>query len=162
MIDVGRYADAEIAARAQLTDAESVYGEGSLAAAEAMDLLVDALWRDGRAASPDALLLSQRALAIRERVQGLDHPGMAVSLSSIGWVLRCRADYSEALPYLKRALVIREKALGPEHLEVAASLDKLAVALWKSEILSGEATIRARSAIGKNRSAAIIRKSPRV
>ncbi|MGC2632753.1 MAG: FxSxx-COOH system tetratricopeptide repeat protein [Candidatus Cybelea sp.] len=71
--------------------------------------------------------LFMRALAIRERALGPDHPDVASSLNSLAIVYRNQGRYAEAVPLYMRALEIRGKALGPEHSEVAGSLNDLAI-----------------------------------
>jgi hypothetical protein len=59
--------------------------------------------------------LFRRALAIREKVLGPDHPDTAQSINNLALVLYAKGDYAGAEPLLRRALAIREKALGPNH-----------------------------------------------
>jgi hypothetical protein len=66
--------------------------------------------------------LHERALAIREKVLGPDHPTTARSLNSLGVVLRFQGDLAAARPLYERASAITEKALGPGHLDTARSL----------------------------------------
>jgi tetratricopeptide (TPR) repeat protein len=61
----------------------------------------------------DALPLYQRALAIREKALGPDHPKTATSLNNMAELLRSQAKYEDALPLYQRALAIWEKAWGP-------------------------------------------------
>ncbi len=65
----------------------------------------------------------ERALAIREKVLGEDHPDTARSLNNLGSLLRAQGDYAEARPYYERALAVREKVLGGEHPDTARSLN---------------------------------------
>jgi tetratricopeptide (TPR) repeat protein len=67
-----------------------------------------------------------RALAIREKVLGPEHPDVATSLNNLASLYRAQGRYAEAEPPLTRALAIREKVLGPEHPDVATSLNNLA------------------------------------
>ena len=69
--------------------------------------------------------LFKRALAIREKALGPEHPGVAESLTWLAMIDFNRRAYAEAEPLLVRALAIREKALGPEHTDVAQSLNNL-------------------------------------
>jgi len=55
----------------------------------------------------------ERALAIRERVLGPDHPDTAGSLNNLGSLLRAQGDLAGAQPYYERALAILELKLGP-------------------------------------------------
>jgi tetratricopeptide (TPR) repeat protein/transcriptional regulator with XRE-family HTH domain len=57
----------------------------------------------------------ERALAIRERVLGPDHPDTADSLSEQGAFLVQQGELAAARPLLERALAIRELVLGPDH-----------------------------------------------
>src|SRR5262245_51328540 len=73
-----------------------------------------------------------RALAIREKSLGADHPDTANALNNLAHLNYSQGRYAEAEPLFKRALAIREKALGPDHPETAESLNKLAE-LYKSQ-----------------------------
>ena len=73
-----------------------------------------------------AILLADRALAIRENVLGPYHPLVANSLNSLADLYRSNGSDERAEPLYQRALAIREKALGPDHPDVAASLNRLA------------------------------------
>jgi tetratricopeptide (TPR) repeat protein len=63
----------------------------------------------------DAEPFYQRALAIRERVLGPDHPDVALSLNNLAVLYDAQGRYAEAEPLYRRALVIGEKKLGPNH-----------------------------------------------
>ncbi len=78
------------------------------------------------AAYAQARPLYERALAIREKVLGPEHPSIAKSLNSLAFLLRDQGDLGGARPLLERALAIDEKVLGPEHLSTALSLHNLA------------------------------------
>ena len=71
--------------------------------------------------------LYQRALAIREKALGPEHPDVAASLNNLAVLYHAQGQYAKAEPLYQRALAIREKALGPEHPDVATSLNNLAV-----------------------------------
>src|SRR5262245_62981515 len=60
-------------------------------------------------------LLYERALAIREKVLGPEHPRTAASLDNLGRMLHDQGDFAGARLLYERALAIREKVLGPEH-----------------------------------------------
>jgi tetratricopeptide (TPR) repeat protein/transcriptional regulator with XRE-family HTH domain len=70
--------------------------------------------------------LYQRALHIRERQLGPEHPQTATSLNHLGTLHRDNGNYREAEPFYLRALCIREQQLGPHHLDTAATLHHLA------------------------------------
>ena len=80
-----------------------------------------------RAATADAEPLYKRALAIREKARGTEHPHVATSLNNLAGLYYYQGRYADAEPLYKRALAIREKALGPQHPDVGQSLSSLAV-----------------------------------
>ncbi len=59
----------------------------------------------------EAELLYKRALEIREKALGPDHPDVANSLNNLASLYDEQGRYGEAEPLLKRALTILEKAL---------------------------------------------------
>jgi tetratricopeptide (TPR) repeat protein len=67
----------------------------------------------GRAAYSSAWPLFERALAIREKALGPDHPLTATSLNNLASMLRDLGDLAAARPLYERALAIDEKALAP-------------------------------------------------
>jgi tetratricopeptide (TPR) repeat protein len=89
--------------------------------------LAEGLFGQGR--YRDAEPLHRRALEIRERVLGPEHPDTATSLSKLARSLDDQGRHQDAEPLHRRALGIRERVLGPEHLDTAVSLDNLAVSL---------------------------------
>lgn len=70
--------------------------------------------------------LYQRALVIRKKTLGPNHPEVAVALTHLAVLNYAQGKCPQSELYLKRALAIREKALGPNHPAVAKSLDNLA------------------------------------
>ena len=70
--------------------------------------------------------LFKRALAIREKALGANHPDVGQSLNNLANVYRAQGKYSEAEGLYKRALAIREKALGANHPDVGQTLNNLA------------------------------------
>jgi tetratricopeptide (TPR) repeat protein len=92
-------------------------------------LLLDRLarYRQGAlAAYAPARALFERALAIREKALGPEHPDTANILNNLANLLRDQGDLAGARPLLERALAILEKALGPEHPSTGTSLNNLA------------------------------------
>src|SRR5262249_40802065 len=59
--------------------------------------------------------LYKRALAIREKVLGDEHPEFAKGLNNLAVLYGRQGRYAEAEPLFRRALAIVEKARGPEH-----------------------------------------------
>ncbi len=74
----------------------------------------------------EAVTLTERALAIREKVLGPDHLAVADSLHALASLYDDKSDYVKAEPLNLRALAIRERALGQDHPDVAKSLYNLA------------------------------------
>ena len=74
-----------------------------------------------------AIPLYQRALAIREKTLGPEHPHTAMSLNNLAGLYFRLGDFARAEPLYQRALAIKEKILGPEHPDTAASLNNLAM-----------------------------------
>jgi CHAT domain-containing protein len=74
----------------------------------------------------ESLPAVERALELREKALGPDHPDVANSLHNLAIIYRLKGDYAKAEPLFQRTLDIWEKALGPEHRNVAESLNLLA------------------------------------
>jgi tetratricopeptide (TPR) repeat protein len=70
----------------------------------------------------NAELLYLRALAIREKQLGPEHPDTALILFDLATHYQYQSKYAEAEPLFQRALVIREKHLGAEHPDIVRSL----------------------------------------
>src|SRR5215472_8560592 len=103
--------------------------EGSIQKADELNQKVLTLYYQGRYS--EAIPLAQRALAIREKVLGPEHPDTATSLNNLAELYKETGAYAQAEPLLKRALAINEKALGPEHPTTAVWLNNLA-ALYRA------------------------------
>jgi tetratricopeptide (TPR) repeat protein len=95
------------------------YGVDTRQVALMADQFASFLW--ARAAYAKAEPFYQRALAIREKVLGLEHPDVAWTLNGLACLNMDLGHYAEAEPLLERALAIRKKA-GPEHRDVAETL----------------------------------------
>ena len=95
-----------------------------LAAAHLANRCALYLWNRGEYGAAEPLYT--RALAIREKTLGPDHPDVAKSLNNLAILYSEQERYGDAEPLLTRALAIVEKALGPDHPAVAQSLNDLA------------------------------------
>src|SRR5262249_8809441 len=84
-----------------------------------------AAWREGKYSEAEGLY--KRALAIRAKALGANHPDVAQTLNNLALVYAAQGKYSEAEELYKRALAIREKALGANHLDVSQTLHNLAI-----------------------------------
>ncbi len=69
--------------------------------------------------------LNLRALAIREKTLGPDHPDVAKTLNNLAWIYGVREDYAKAESFYRRSLAIQENALGKNHPDVASTLNDL-------------------------------------
>lgn len=78
----------------------------------------------------EAELLFQRALHIRERILGSDHPEVARTLNYLALLFWTQGKYAEAEPLYRRALHIREQVLGSHHSDVARTINNLALLFW--------------------------------
>jgi hypothetical protein len=59
--------------------------------------------------------LFERALAIREKALGPEHPRVATVLSNLARLLNRTGHTKEAEPMFQRAIAVGEEALGPDH-----------------------------------------------
>ncbi|MGD1872999.1 MAG: tetratricopeptide repeat protein [Mastigocoleus sp.] len=71
----------------------------------------------------EGIPLAQKALAIREKILGKEHPGTATSLNNLAAFYLYQKNYSKAEPLYLRSLAISEKILGKEHPDTATSLN---------------------------------------
>jgi CHAT domain-containing protein/Tfp pilus assembly protein PilF len=93
--------------------------------ASRLNKLVEKLYSEGKFG--EAVPIAERALALREKVLGPMHPGVAESLNDLAVLYLAQGAHAKAEPLLVRALDIREQALGPMHPDVANSLNNLAL-----------------------------------
>ncbi len=68
----------------------------------------------------------ERALAIREKALGPDHPDTARSLNNLGTLCFYEGDLPASAAYLRQALRIWEKRLGPNHPDTQTAKNNLA------------------------------------
>lgn len=115
-----------------LVRVESEHGAESVEAAEVLDLLVEALWRGGKAAGSEAQQFAERAVATKQKLLGDRHPGLAKSLDKLGVLLFVSGRYAEARPPLTRAVAILETAGDSYQTELANTLSHLAPLLQSS------------------------------
>jgi len=79
----------------------------------------------------DAEPLLRRAVEIREKVLGPDHPDVARGLNNLGTVYEAMGRYDDAWKYYQRALALKERVMGPRHPSVASGLNNLGVVLTR-------------------------------
>jgi serine/threonine protein kinase/tetratricopeptide (TPR) repeat protein len=69
--------------------------------------------------------LLEKALDIRTKALGPDHPDVATTLADLGNVMWHKGDFAKAKVFLEQALTIREKRFGPDSKQAADSLHDL-------------------------------------
>jgi tetratricopeptide (TPR) repeat protein len=84
------------------------------------------LYLHERAQYTEAEVLYQRALAMREKAWGQNHPDTADSLNKLAWLYHDQGKYAKSEPLSEHALEVSEKVFGPEHPETATSVNNLA------------------------------------
>lgn len=94
---------------------------------EARVLLAESLGLSRGGKYKEALSLAERALEIREKALGSEHPAVAVLLNRAGILNSSLGDTARAETFFQRALNIYEKQLGPDDLNVADPLNNLSV-----------------------------------
>jgi tetratricopeptide (TPR) repeat protein len=99
----------------------------------------------GRGVYSEARPLFERALAIREKELGPEHPYTATSLINLALLHTDRGDFAGARPLYERALAINEKAFGPEHPDTATCLNNLAILLQGEGDLAGAQSLYERA-----------------
>ena len=62
-----------------------------------------------------AIELYRKALEIKEKVLGKEHPSTATSYNNIGLAYYNKGKYDKAMEFYRKAEKIREQKLGPDH-----------------------------------------------
>ncbi len=126
LFNAGNYAEALPYAQRVL----SLYEKqpDSLELATALNTLAVLYQKLGR--NQDAEPLYKRALAIREKALGAEHPQVMTTVSNLGALYRGMGRLAEAEALFKRSLAFDEKTRGPDHPDVADSLFNLAAIYW--------------------------------
>ena len=89
-----------------------------------------ARWLKHTAFYSDALKWHKKALVIREKVLGADHPDTATTYNNIGLVYYSLGDYEKALEWYEKALAIQEKVLGADHPVTAATYNNIGLVYY--------------------------------
>ncbi|MFN0150172.1 MAG: tetratricopeptide repeat protein [bacterium] len=136
------FAGAETLCRVLLAEAEAATGAESRAAADVLDVLVEALWRARKVRDPEARALGERAVRIRERGAGgpgspggapSDSAALARSLFNLATICQVSGDYAAARPLYERTAAIQEQTLGADDIALAATLNAYGMLLTKAE-----------------------------
>ena len=132
-LDAGAYEIAEATAERWCARVADQDGSGSVEHTLALDLLVEAQIKNGRAGSAATPVLAERIVHLKEQYFGANHVATSVSVHNLGVVRTHRGEFAAAISLHERGLQIRLAALGPDDQQVADSLDLLALALIRLE-----------------------------
>lgn len=129
-----RYADADALYREAQRLRVELFGEEDPRVADLLDNLSVNLDRWGRTLEEpergrrrrEALELSRRVLALRERLFGPAHPAVAHSLQNLSGMVAAHGDRREARALAERALALKTESFGADHVELATTLSQLA------------------------------------
>ncbi|MEX1366634.1 MAG: serine/threonine-protein kinase, partial [Nannocystaceae bacterium] len=105
---------------------------------------------DSQGEYEDARRFHERALAIKEKAMGPQHPTVATSLNNLGNAASALGDQEDARAALERALAIWKEAFGPGHPRVAGALSNLStVAYMQGEYQDARAFLERALAISE-------------
>lgn len=121
----GRLPEAEREFAAALRDAEW-FPPGDMRVVVSLSSLAGLYRFSGRTREAEPLCL--RALALKERSLGPDHPDVAASLGDLVDVYRAQGKTAQADACYRRALAILEEAIGGDLPELSESLEKSGIA----------------------------------
>src|SRR5262245_56256122 len=127
LVDRVRYRRVDSLATAFAARLERRTPRDSLALARCLDLQLDARAHSGDPLRPEWIKTARRAVTIKERALGRDHPELAVSLNRLGTLLADDFQLAAAEPFYRRALALNTATYGPDHPEVARVLVNLAI-----------------------------------
>ena len=82
---------------------------------------------------PTAVRLYSKALDIRERILGTEHPDTAITSSGIALSYTKLGNYETALEIYERVLLFQESTLGTEHPDTAATYNNIAYVYARQE-----------------------------
>ncbi len=144
LLELGRFADAELIMRRALAIDEQSYGHMHPEVATDLNNLAALLQDTNRLGEAEPLM--RRALEIDEENYGPMHPKVANRLSNLAWLLQETNRLGEAEPLMRRGLKIIEEIKGVYHPQVAILLNNLALLLQSTNRL-GEAEPLTRRAL---------------
>ncbi|MEM8719517.1 MAG: tetratricopeptide repeat protein [Cyanobacteria bacterium P01_G01_bin.39] len=102
----------------------TVEQEQQLAEVKKIDQEIVDLFNQGK--FYQAIPLAQKALEIRKKILGAEHPDVAASLNNLAELYLNQGEYDKAEPFYLQALELRKKLFGNNHADVAISLQNLA------------------------------------
>lgn len=115
----GRDSQAENLAWALLDHVDAHEGKRSEAAAETLDLLARALYRNGKRRQAKTLDIAERAVELRRSLNGRDSLEYAASVHQLGQLIHSSSDFARTQSLFEEALEIRRRRVGEEHPLVA-------------------------------------------
>jgi len=86
--------------------------------------------------------LLERALALRTKLQGPEHPDTLEVGGELGVLLWQRGRYEEAEEILRRVLEVRQRVLGREHPKTLLTMNRLGIVLKEQESPEAEGLLR--------------------
>ncbi|HSL71872.1 MAG TPA: tetratricopeptide repeat protein, partial [Longimicrobiales bacterium] len=123
-VRIGNYGAAERAFRRAMAEATRANGPDDSNAAEAM-FLIGVVLRERGVDLEEAEQLTRRALAIRARKFGRDHPGTVGRYADLALLRSARGDHAEAIRLLREHVEILERVLGAEHPDISMAYASL-------------------------------------
>ena len=125
----GKYSEAIPLAEAMLAKMEK--GPPSKNLAGALNNLAQLYGEVGRDAEAEPMF--KRAIAIMEKVVGLEAVDIAIELNNLAALYQRQQRYAEAEPLFKRALALSERSLPPNHPDIGRALNNLATNYEKQD-----------------------------
>jgi CHAT domain-containing protein/tetratricopeptide (TPR) repeat protein len=125
LLEEGKHDEAERAARVLLDETRTTADSQPTRVADALDVLVQALWRHGT--HEEMWELAHEALRIREDHGAPDDPALARSLRNLADLHLAKQEFTEALQRCARALRILEDAYGADDERVGACHTDIAI-----------------------------------
>lgn len=130
LLDGGQMLEAESRAAILFRETEARFGNHSSETASALDLWVKSLRMAGQV-SDSSLALADRAIRLRESLNGPDSEEVARVLFNVGGLALAAGDFDAAHAAFARGLSILEQRLGPEHADLASYVHALAATLYR-------------------------------
>lgn len=143
LIAAGRYAEAEVEARRPLQGSATSAPRQPSPAVD--DVLIEALVRNGRGATPEARGLAEEIVRTKRAQHEATHPSLALSLKNLGDVLFEAGEYQAAADTFRETLAIYERLPHLPSSEVADALDQLVRALTEIEQFDDAQSLSARA-----------------
>jgi CHAT domain-containing protein/tetratricopeptide (TPR) repeat protein len=132
-LEAGDYQRAEALALEWRASATNRFGAGTLPSARAIDLLVEARLKTGKAGRPETVAMAAEAAAAKQRHLGDGDPDTALSVFNLAEAHAYRGDLTTALALHDQALTVRVRVFGPRSERAIESLERSAYCLIQLE-----------------------------